>query len=124
MMTEKLRKAAEKEDWDFVDENLPKVSNNPKFINLAKNIWLDAKNKHIRDLAASLLEQTNVLDEETEEKLYSRMSKDPHPPVRFRSAFALTKHKYNKHNQEVTDVLQQATQDPDIKEIAEYYLKK
>mgnify|MGYP001572348158 CR=1 FL=1 len=124
MMIEQLIQAAKEEKGDFIDSNIPKISNDPKFISWAKDKGLNDKNEKVRDLAVSLLEKTNVLDEETKERLYSLMSDDPNSYVRFRSAFALTRHKYAKHPQEVIDVLKQAAQDSDVKEIAEDYLKR
>jgi len=124
MMREKLIEAAKEENWGFVDANLPKICNNPSSVAWAENMGLNEENKHVRDLAASLLEKTKILNARTEEKLYIRMTTDSHHPVRFRSAFALRGHNYGKHQQEVTKVLQQATKDPDIKKIAENYLKK
>jgi len=123
MMIKELIKAAKEKNWDFVDSKIPKISNSPKFVEWAENKGLNHKNENIRDLAVSLLEKTSTLDEKTQEKLYALMSKDSNPYVRFRSAFALTRHEYTKHSQEIIDVLKQATQDPDIREIAEGYLK-
>ena len=124
MMIERLIKAAKKGDWRFIDLKISQVSNDPEFVRWAKEKGLYEENENIRDLAVSLLEKTERLDEETKEKLYSLMSRDPSVYVRFRSAFALTNHDYDKHPQEIINVLKQATQDPEVKEIAENYLNR
>tara|TARA_Y100000310_G_scaffold122529_1_gene121230 strand:- start:2420 stop:2794 length:375 start_codon:yes stop_codon:yes gene_type:complete len=124
MMIEELIKAAKEENWDLVDSEILEVANDPRFIDWAKEKGLSDDDENVRDLAVSLLEKTNDLDEPTMRILYSLMFKDSNTYVRFRSAFALKKHGYEKHPQEVIAVLRQAAQDIDTKNIAEGYLKQ
>ena len=126
MKIERLIEAARKEDWDFVDGEIPKVASDSQVISWAIETGIKDENDNVRDLAVSILEKSEIDPQRfshAEQVLYHLMRRDKHPYVRYRSAFALASHGSNRNREEVVGVLKEATRDPDTKEIAEGYLE-
>ena len=59
-LLDKVKKAAEEENWDFVDENIPKICNTQEAIDWADKTGLKSPDGHIQDAAASMLEKAKI----------------------------------------------------------------
>ena len=82
-------------------------------------------NDNVRDLAASILEKTEVLTPAMKEKLYYVMKDDSNRFARFRAACAIAAHDSKYHAAEVKAVLVDiAKKDKEVSDIAGGYLKK
>lgn len=119
---EKLIAAAKKENWGFVDKQIPYFANDPNAIKWAKDKGLVDEDSNVRDLAASLLEKTSNLDERTETKLYGLMSRYK-SYAGFRAACALASHDWQEKASEVRAVLKKAAKDANVGNIAKRYLQ-
>lgn len=120
---ESLQSAAVKEDWESVNQHIKSICNDSKSITWALEEGISNLDRNLRDLGVSILEVSDyVLKPEDIDKITELLQKDENPYVRFRAAFTLFNrgHKTN----EVMDKMQEALQDPDVKEIAEQYLNK
>jgi hypothetical protein len=121
MNMEKLRQAAVKEDWEFIDSKIPEICNDPSAIASAKK-WLFDQDGNVRDLAASILEKTNQDINPMKTKLYAIIKADPHPYARFRSACALAAH--GEKTNVIKTTLSEFKEDPDVADIAKQYLAR
>jgi len=109
MTRERLIKAAEKEDWDFVEVTIPKICDEPDYISWAVNKGLLERNRNLRDLAASILGKTHSSRfGEAAEKLRELMLSDNESCVRYRAAIALGNHEVRDYREEILKVLYEA----------------
>ena len=124
MGVDQLIAAAKAEDWDFVDGALPSVCNNSAYLGWVEKKGLKDPDSNVRDLAVSILGKTadNDLIVRVQAKLRELMAKDKNPYVRYRSSFALAGH--GLESEEVRRVLEEASDDEDVGEIARNYLKR
>ena len=124
-MLEKLINAAKEEDWDFVDGNIPKITEDESYVNWAYSGGIYDPNDNVRDLAVSILQKAKIPEPkfvQVMEDLTQLMKSDKNPYVRYRSAFTLWEN--NIKNNLVKSVILEAKKDPDTSEIAERYLKE
>lgn len=124
---EELKKAAMRENWEFVDAGILRISKDSSYVDWAYRQGTRDLNGNIRDLAVSIIEAADIPEEKfsgMKGTLYALMKKDENPYVQFRSAFALAKHGAGKHRDKVMDKLREAEKDEDVSEIAKHYLKK
>ena len=126
MNMEDLINAARKENWEFVDEKIPKVCNDVKVQDKALKLLAD-KNENIRDLGASILEKARI-DSDRFSRMRSPlvriMRNDDHIYVKYRAAFALANHGPGEYMQEVLELIKQASKDKAVSEFAKNYLRK
>ena len=87
---EKLEQAAIKENWDYVDTWVPKICNDSTIVGRAIQLLKDT-DKNLRDLGATILEQTKGITDETKTDLY-RLMENQTGYDSFRAACALAKH--------------------------------
>lgn len=114
---------AQQGKWSSVDRNLPLVCDNLVFVDWALENGLGDPNGDLRDLAVSILEQSeHELEPDEIGKLKNMMKTDGNPFVQFRAAFALFNH--GVRPPEVIEKLHQASRDKDVGEIAKNYLKQ
>ncbi len=116
-----LISAAEQEDWDFIDTTLASVADNPNNVLWAFGNGVFSEDGNVRDLAVSIVEASqHFLEPDQAEVLQNLMQSDKNTYVRFRAAFAL----YNRgeRSPEVMQVMQEALQVDDVKEITQGYL--
>lgn len=121
----KLIEAAEKEDWDFIDTEIPKIASDPEVISWAVEAGVKHEDSNVRDLAVSIIEKAGMNPQRfanAEPILYDLMKRDNNPYVKYRSAFALAAHDSTKDRDQVIGMLQEALRDEDTKGIAESYL--
>ena len=117
-----LEKAAKKEDWDYINAELPKICNDPETLARAQEL-LGNSNENLRDLGASTLQlTTQQLSEEAESKLYDVMTKSGFDSLR--AACALAEH--GIANKKVVAKLHEFESNPDQEaaEEAKKYLAK
>jgi hypothetical protein len=119
---------ATREDWDKVDALLPELSNQQLTFSWA-GANLRCGDLNIRDLAASIMEQTEMpLQDANVVDLFWVMSQveETNPYPSFRAACALAKRRADERIAikiaEVKDHLQNFTEDEDVSEIAQDYL--
>lgn len=126
MMIDNLIEAVKDENWELVDEEIPKICNNGEFFRWASDPGLEDSDGNIRDFAASILEKTKrILSPDVKARLYTHMKTDENPYVRFRSAFALINHKpIEQYLADVLKVLREASEDPEVADIAKDYLSR
>lgn len=121
-MKDRLEKAADDEDWDFVDAHIGEVCDDEECLSKARREWFHSKIGNRRNLGVSIYEKTE--DKKAFEKARSELKKlmtfDENPYVRFRSAFALFGHGYRTGA--VVGVVKEAVKDEDVGEIAKNYL--
>ncbi len=116
-----LKKTARAEDWDTIDAQLPGVSNFANIIGWAKGKGMLDPNPHLRDLAMSILEQSDWrLSPKKLAKVGVLMETDKSPYVRARAAFALFKR--GIRTEVVLKTLHEALADDDLREVAQGYL--
>ena len=124
MTIDKLIEEAKNENWDLIDQQIPKIANEKDYVEWAK-IGLDNSDGNVRDFATSIFgKYYNGSIEDIEEKLYHLMKTDENPYVRFRSAFALAYHNSKKDIDKIREVLKEAFLDEDVSEIAKECLEK
>ena len=128
-MLKNLIKAADIENWDYVDANKTKAVRNPEIVNWAYQTGVSSENENRRDLAVSLLEKAKIPKDELNEVkkvLGNILTKDSSFYVRFRAACALVVHSANEYRDDVIKTLREAAKDKDsdVKEIAKGYLEK
>jgi hypothetical protein len=124
---EELMGLAEIQHWDKVDEALAEQPQPAPYKIWAKMHGLEHGNKHLRDLAASILELADYNPGEfalVRPALFTMMTQDTHPAARYRAAFAITNHDVVGCHPTVTKTLEQAKTDPELKEKAEQYIAK
>ena len=122
-----LKAAARCEDWKRVDSWIPRVCNDPFYINWAQKKALGDKNPIIRDLGASILEKaslTRTAYAEVLPKLVLQVRKDHANYAGFRAACALANHGPKKHYELVIRTLKLFEKDSEVSSIAIGYLKK
>ncbi|MGD0728814.1 MAG: hypothetical protein ABR981_01940 [Candidatus Micrarchaeaceae archaeon] len=123
---EKLIESAKKEDWIYVDSVMPSIAKDRNFLTWARSKGIRDNNEHVRDLAVSIIEKTEMRpDEFTSLRVPIRlmMIKDSNKYVRFRAAFALANHGPGLFYKEVEKTLIEAKDDKDVSEIATEYLR-
>ncbi len=129
-MDEKLRKLiklAKEEDWDKIDQEIPKIASAQPYIDWAKEKGIKDEDGNVRDFAVSILEKSELNPKEfkdIEDRLYNLMANDDNPYVKYRSAFALASHGSIKDKEKLLGTLRFAQRDPDVKDIAENYLEQ
>lgn len=117
---DKLLAAARQEDWDLIDQELPRTAQDSSFDQYAKEL-LNNNDPQARDLGASYFELCpRELDKDTTSQLTHMLEADRNPYARYRSAFALFTH--GNRTPSVVNMLREATTDPDVREIAQGYL--
>ncbi len=124
---EELVDAAKREDWDTIDDVIPKVCNTQSYIQWAYETGVEDKDGNVRDLAVSILEKAQIPSahfRDIGKTLYGLMNSDDNPYVRFRAAFALAAHDMGDHGERVIEVLREAKKNPDVADLAEGYLSK
>ncbi len=115
-----------REDWQFVDESIPLIRNDPTYYKWAF-FNLKDQNRNVRDLAVSIIEKSDVPEEAfagMRDQLFSMMMGDNHIYVRYRAAFALAAHGPGSYKEQVVATLKSAAQDKDVGEIARGYLRQ
>lgn len=125
MKLDKLVEAAKAENWDLVDEQLPDVVKDYASVEWAYDSALSDNDGNVRDLGVSIIELADIPPANFKKMEYSlrqHMKQDDNPYVRFRCAFALAAH--DSPDEEVVRVLNEATRDDDVADIAQNYLKK
>jgi HEAT repeat protein len=123
MMIKDLINAAKSEDWEAIDEAIPKICDSEEYLLWAYETGIKDKNKDVRDLAVSILEKSHMPATRFKPmapEILKLMKSDSNPYVRFRSAFALVAH--NEATEAVKNTLMEAQKDPDVAKIAEEYL--
>jgi hypothetical protein len=114
---------AEKDAWETIDKKIPDVCNNDEVRNWAYNQGIFSKTDNVRDLGASILEQSEwpkVYYDAIKHYLIGTLRTETHNFAKFRMACALAAH--NEWTDKVIEVLREAP--PDVKAIADKYLKK
>lgn len=123
----KITDAAKKENWEYVDSEIPSIVADSRFIRWACKEGIENRNGNVRDLGVSILEKSKITFNSypgLKDTLHSLMKTDANPYVRYRSAFTLAGHGAGKYKKEVVEVLNSAVKDKDVSEIAKGYLKK
>jgi hypothetical protein len=124
---QRLIDRAREEDWEFIDYMIPQISGEMEYVRWASSDGIRDSNAHIRDLAVSIIEKSNIPEDEftatMKGKLYALMRSDDNRYVRFRAAFALVNHGVIEDN-EVTEKLNEALMNKDVSKIASKYLEK
>lgn len=125
MTMEDIIKAAIEEDWESVDERIPRVCNDSDIQDRAVNL-LDSENPNLRDLGASILAKAKI---DSDRFLIIRRKlgpilKDEHAYARYRAAFALAEHGAGAYERETLKVLREASHNEDVGEIARKYLER
>lgn len=126
MGIEQLIEAARKEDWDTVDQEIPKIVKKRAAVQWAYKTGIKDSNANVRDLAVSILEKAPILEQDfsgMRETVYNLMKSDAHRYVRFRAAFTLAVHGAGEHKKDVARTLQEAEKDKDVSDIAKNYMK-
>jgi len=114
-----------KEQWKQVNQEIPKVASDSKYIKWAMTKGIQDSHPNVRDLALSILEMAELTPKELkslEKFLFIMMRKDPMNSVRYRAAFVLSSHDVKTNSEEIMNMLRTAMRDPDFKERAEAYL--
>jgi len=123
-----LRNLAKKGKWDKVDETLPDVCNDPKYIHWAVQEGLESRNSKEVDLAASILEKAKLRKNQFGEiapLLSGALHRNIDNYGGFRAACALAAHGLpDKYRGEVLAVLDKKLSDRDVQDIAREYLSK
>lgn len=120
-----LEEAARKENWGFVDENLPLVAKDPDYVSWAYNEGIKNPDSNIRDLGASLLEKAEIAPPQFETMkpaLINVMRIDRNNYAGFRAACALAAH--GVYTLRVKTMLEKFSADKDVANIARAYLEK
>lgn len=113
--------AAQKEDWDRVDSNIPFICDNASVVEWSLGDGLGSQDENLRDLAVSVIEKSNCeLRPEDVRRLTRVASVDENEHVRNRAVFALFTH--GDRSILVIDGLKKACSDPEIGDIAKEYL--
>ena len=128
MELEKLIDAAKQEQWIEVDEAIPKICDDPEYINWAYGEGTLDDDGNVRDLAVSILEQAQIAPKVFDgmrERLYNIMMGDDNEFVRYRCAFTFVNHGPGDYKDEVIEVLNEAArhQEQDIADMAKAYLE-
>jgi len=116
--------AAKREEWDVVDRNIPNICNDPTVQERAIQLLKDSDG-NVRDLGASILGKSHLSSQilsKAKPILKKVMGGDENPYARYRAAFALAEH--GGYNAQVMRVLQEASEDKDIGDIARKYLDR
>ncbi len=117
---DELLRAAQKEEWDFVNENINASHYTEERLRWALDKGLFDPDQNIRDLAVTLFDESETpLAVVDVEKLKQAMS-DPYHIVRYRAAIAL--YKRGHRSPSIEQVMQEAKKDPDVGELASRYL--
>ena len=121
---EQLIAEAERENWELIGPWITEA------VSTKHIAWAKSKNKEegllhmsagVRDLAANFLDESDaLLTEEEQEWFVEHMMHDPYHIVRYRLAIAL--YKRGNRSAEVVDMMQEATNDPEVGELAKSYL--
>jgi HEAT repeat protein len=119
-----LIQAAKKEEWDVVDKDIPNLCKDPSVQERAIELLKDTDG-NVRDLGASILGKPKI-----NSKIFLRakpilrdvMTGDENQYARYRAAFALAEH--GGYKAQVMRVLQEASEDKDVGDIARKYLEK
>ncbi len=127
MTMEELIGAAKREEWDFVDEQIPAAVRFEVNVVWAYRNGLNNSDGNVRDLAASMLVKAKLSPtgmREAKPALLRVMKSDSNPYARYRSAFALAEHGYA--TKPVLAVLSEAEKDKDkdVRGEARKYLRK
>ncbi len=118
-----LQKAAQQEQWELVDAQLPYFVDDEKTLNWVRSEGLSSDNPHLRDLAASIFQGSSMeLTEDDIQQLRGMMGIDANPYARYRASFALFTH--GQRDADVLIRIREALNDPDVKEIAAGYLQE
>lgn len=118
--------AAKHEDWEVVDENIPNICEDITVQKKAIELLSDSDG-NVRDLGASILGKPQI-----DPKIFLRakpilkkvMWGDENLYARYRAAFALAEHGVGRYRTKVMQVLQQASEDKDVGNIARKYLDR
>lgn len=125
---ENLIEAARKEDWDYVDETIPKISGDRIYIDWAIKEGIDDNNGNVRDLAVSILGKTKLNDKDLKEieTKFHRCLYDSNTYVRYRTVFALMEQKSGVYgrNPLIVKTLKEAEKDEAVSGIAKGYLQR
>ena len=111
---EELIVAAQRGDWELVDFQIVHAEHQTEErIAWAHNEGLSSSDQNIRDLAATLLDESDAeLPQETLDRLEQLMKSDPHHIVRFRLAIALWKRRVR--SEAVREMMEAAKVDEDV----------
>lgn len=123
---EDIIEAAKSENWKLVDQRITEVCNNIEVQKRAIKLLNDSDG-NVRDLGASILGKANIplkRFSNIRPILKRIMDKDSNQYARYRAAFALAEHGAGDYKNDVLGVLNEASQDKDVGEIAKTYLKK
>ncbi len=105
--------AARMEEWDIVDKNLEGYNFSDEDMSWAIGIGLFDKDQNIRDLAATILDKSDIEISPEEAKALQRiMVGDPYHIVKYRLAIALFKRNYK--TVAVKHMMDKAKDDPDV----------
>ncbi len=124
---EDLRMAAEKEEWDFVDANIPKVVARKDAIDWALHEAIKSANVNVRDLGASMIGKAKISSNvfaKMRPSLFGLLERDADNYAGFRAACALAEHGPDKYLSDVRKTLQRFSKDKDVGGIAREYLQK
>jgi hypothetical protein len=122
---EEIISAAKNEQWDFVDKQIPLVCNVPEVIDRSSELLTDSDG-NLRDLGASILAKAKLSDKKYNQvrpTLFKNLG-DSHIYARYRAAFALAEHDQKPYDKEILNVLGEASEDPEVGEIAKKYSEK
>jgi hypothetical protein len=119
---EEIIGAARREEWALVNNYINGSIINNEQINWVLDIGIFDENQNIRNLAATLLDKSDIpLDLVDVENLENVMASDPSNIVRYKIAIALYK-RGNKNSSAVEQTMTEARNDPDVGELANYYI--
>jgi hypothetical protein len=108
-------------DLDYVDRAIEAFDIAIEIIDWALEEGLLDDDDNIRDFAATLLDDSEVILTKSDmEKIKNIMAKDKYLIVQFRLAVAL--YKAGDESSEVEEMMQRAKDDPDVGELAQNYL--
>lgn len=120
---ERLQQAAKTGRWDYVDTALPSLADDEEILHWAETEGLNSPDEDLRDLAASVFEQSDVgLSQVVMARLVEIVNAPTGKYDRFRAACALL-----HHGIETSKVIERITEfrrDPDVAAVAERYLKQ
>lgn len=116
--------AAEAGQWEYVNDNLPAMTDFPETLAWADKDGLDNPDENLRDLAASVFEaSSHHLSPDIADRLAMLMETDDGEFVRFRAACALCKH--GEQSPKVAETLREFADhsDPEVASLAREYLE-
>ena len=116
-----LIKAAKGGDWDFVNQGIPKICNEPQFVEWAASYAINHEDLNLRLFGVNFIEKSECnLNQEQIKSLKSLMKKDNYSHVRHGAGFALFKH--NVCSRDVIQAIKGAAKNSETREKAQGFL--